>query len=44
MLNELQYLAFNPLIIGQVIHEKKVVIYKNTLIKNTGWDNFIGWY
>ncbi|QGA67791.1 thiamine-phosphate kinase [Sulfolobus sp. E11-6] len=44
ILTELQYLAFNPLIIGQVIRGNKLITYKNTVIKNTGWDNFIGWY
>ncbi|WP_338599946.1 thiamine-monophosphate kinase [Sulfolobus tengchongensis] len=44
MINDLQYLAYNPLIIGRITNNHNILSYKNQIIKNTGWDNFTGWY
>lgn len=43
LLKDLKYLGYNPSIIGKII-DKSCLIYKNTEIKITGWDNFLGWY
>ncbi|BDB97134.1 AIR synthase related protein [Saccharolobus caldissimus] len=43
LLKDLKYLGYNPSIIGKIIN-KSCLIYKNTEIKITGWDNFLGWY
>ncbi|TRM85732.1 thiamine-monophosphate kinase, partial [Sulfolobus sp. A20-N-G8] len=43
ILNDLKLLGYNPTIMGRIIIGDKL-IYRDSNLKITGWDNFLGWY
>ncbi|ARM75852.1 thiamine-phosphate kinase [Acidianus manzaensis] len=44
LLKALSYYGFNPKIIGSINNEGNKIIYNNSEVKISGWDNFKGWY